>query len=908
MGSDVEKLRLEAHHLRANRVEDRSGRSCLEEETEVFNRRIARMDEQLRRLQTRDWRPPKFRTKEGKQRNPSESGLRAWAGSNFASISTPLRQRIPASEAASPISNRSEDESPSSRPSREASTEVDTSATSEAQAAFLLREQQLLMELSESQGEVAKLANLVQDREEQIRRLAVCSPSDRTARTEASTAEQLLRAELTEREREVEALRQAECTVERHAAQELRKAKVEMAETRRQQEILALEMQEAELQKRSDGASLLQMLRSPEAPAELKRAHLKEAVIALKQLVQELTLNEACASETPDRSRSEARQVLVAGSQVDSLDTTLSTVGTMPSIPEEGSECSGSPCSPAAGIGPGSTFPEDKRPSTTPKKTKEAPSPPRCRFDAEEALRSEYQGRFRQVPFRPASVHRMLKSFGLENLAQSHGNGAMIRSRRAAPPLGVKSTKSLGKSNVENSLADLRELENLEESEAQPLAPDRLREFLKDSCGSVLRAWAHVFDSNNDQRISREEFKSGLKKLNFNGENAAMKLFNLLDKDSSGEITLEEIDLLSDRKWRAFRQYCVKRFQSVEDLMQQLASLAMAFEDGSEVDTKKKPRVESLSKVEFMLGMINSGWPGEDKELEEVWMALRDASDDMMRVSGRDGPGLAWFGIEMRRFNRKKAAKIKSKQWFALRSRQGLNPAMIQKCFEEFKTSLRKKHGNLIRAWRQELSTNDAMSIAKVKFLRAAAKLGWSREAKDLWRALDKDESGTASLDELDPVGAEILANFKVWVDSEFGGIRNAFRKIDEDNTKTISVKEFEKALRTWNFPRATKQVFHMLDKDANGKLEMDDVIFLEKWQPLEFLLVHPDHKAKEEFKELLLAKMTRYLKGWKRILDKDNTNRCNWYEFQEACRVLGFRGNIGGAWRAFDEDLSGPI
>lgn len=38
----------------------------------------------------------------------------------------------------------------------------------------------------------------------------------------------------------------------------------------------------------------------------------------------------------------------------------------------------------------------------------------------------------------------------------------------------------------------------------------------------------------------------------FNGENAAMKLFNLLDKDSSGEITLEEIDLLSDRSlWNA---------------------------------------------------------------------------------------------------------------------------------------------------------------------------------------------------------------------------------------------------------------------------------------------------------------------------------------------------------------------
>jgi hypothetical protein len=29
------------------------------------------------------------------------------------------------------------------------------------------------------------------------------------------------------------------------------------------------------------------------------------------------------------------------------------------------------------------------------------------------------------------------------------------------------------------------------------------------------------------------------------------------------------------------------------------------------------------------------------KELEEVWSALRDASDDMMRISGRDGPGAA---------------------------------------------------------------------------------------------------------------------------------------------------------------------------------------------------------------------------------------------------------------------------
>ena len=32
--------------------------------------------------------------------------------------------------------------------------------------------------------------------------------------------------------------------------------------------------------------------------------------------------------------------------------------------------------------------------------------------------------------------------------------------------------------------------------------------------------------------------------------------------------------------------------------------------------------------------------PPGPQELEEVWSALRDASDDMMRITGRDGPGL----------------------------------------------------------------------------------------------------------------------------------------------------------------------------------------------------------------------------------------------------------------------------
>ena len=119
---------------------------------------------------------------------------------------------------------------------------------------------------------------------------------------------------------------------------------------------------------------------------------------------------------------------------------------------------------------------------------------------------------------------------------------------------------------------------------------------------------------------------------------------------------------------------------------------------------------------------------------------------------------------------------------------------------------LRKKHGNLIRGWRQALSQTDSMVpsrdlsdgcaprravsstracrevlsklhfmkapkrscflwpnslLLEASFLQAAARLGFAKESRDLWKSLDKDDSRSASIDELDPRSAESLAHFK---------------------------------------------------------------------------------------------------------------------------------------------------
>ena len=44
------------------------------------------------------------------------------------------------------------------------------------------------------------------------------------------------------------------------------------------------------------------------------------------------------------------------------------------------------------------------------------------------------------------------------------------------------------------------------------------------------------------------------------------------------------------------------------------------------------------------------------------------------------------------------------------------------------------------------------------------------------------------------------------------------------------------------------------------------------------------------------------------RSLRRPGSNRVTWSEFQSACHKLRYTGDVAGAWRAFDADLSGYL
>ncbi|CAJ1397517.1 unnamed protein product [Effrenium voratum] len=424
-----------------------------------------------------------------------------------------------------------------------------------------------------------------------------------------------------------------------------------------------------------------------------------------------------------------------------------------------------------------------------------------------------------------------------------------------------------------------------------------VRQFLEKTCGSVLKAWLKHLDVDVDYRISKIEFMEGMRQLNYTPQQLP-RLFAGIDQDGSGEITLDEIDEEEMALWNRFRSWAVQTFYSVEDFIVTLAA------DPSSLTSLSAEVFSHVTEEKFCARLPELGWKqakaGEEKHL---FSALDFDGDGLVKPHC-----LRWLGIELKRLHKKRAAKESANKKKATPS---ISHERLEQQFFEFKEDLRRRYGggNLVRAWRAALS--DTMILPKTRFLKACVQLGYAKKAKDLWKMLDRDGSGFASIDELDPRSAQALAYFKKTLDqNHFAGISAAFTALDVDGARKIRRAQFRASLRRLQFqcPELSNELFDSLDLNGNHVIEEDDLQFLEKWHPLPYLTVEPNKRARDEFKKMLLQKYSRPMKAWRHVLDREGSNRCNWHTFLYASKMIGFQGDAAGAWRALDDDLSGYI
>lgn len=214
-----------------------------------------------------------------------------------------------------------------------------------------------------------------------------------------------------------------------------------------------------------------------------------------------------------------------------------------------------------------------------------------------------------------------------------------------------------------------------------------------------------------------------------------------------------------------------------------------------------------------------------------------------------------------------------------------------------------------MRGWRCAIDRDETMSCSRPELFKACAEISWRGDVRALWKALDADDSGITTLEELDMEGATALAHFKAFLDNKFGSACAGFKAFDHLDLKKLREREFVEACKIHGFAKSgLRQLFSYLDWQNEKAIFEVDFNFLDIWRPPAYLIAVPNEAAANEFRRLFLKREGTYLLGYRRLLDTDGSNRVSWREFYNACNVLGFSGDAPGAWRSMDDDCMGAI
>lgn len=220
-----------------------------------------------------------------------------------------------------------------------------------------------------------------------------------------------------------------------------------------------------------------------------------------------------------------------------------------------------------------------------------------------------------------------------------------------------------------------------------------------------------------------------------------------------------------------------------------------------------------------------------------------------------------------------------------------------------------QRFGNLTRCWRN-LDQSLNMRLTYLEFLTSLRKYEFSGDARLIFKVLDRDKVGALPYYRLDPYGAVELAQLKSWLKTTFGGVSQAFSKLDTDQNGKITTEEFRDGARRHGLQsdESLPHIVEMLDLDHDRKIDFNEMRFLDHWDCPPWLMAAPDFTGAQEFKTRLKSKYRgNAIVAWHFGLDLNHMMRISWQEFEEAGKREGIlKTQLPGIWRALDTNLSG--
>lgn len=497
---------------------------------------------------------------------------------------------------------------------------------------------------------------------------------------------------------------------------------------------------------------------------------------------------------------------------------------------------------------------------------------------------------------------------------------------------------------------------------AFPVSPDagpRLTKFLEQLATvhiSPLLAWRQTVDTEAHLKASFQDLCRGCAQMRWDGDVA--ELWMELDGDNSGFISFSEVSPAIGKALEKVREKVRDRGDCALELFSQFDSNSSG----------------SLDEEEFLKGCQRQGYDLPAEDLVILFHALDTDGSGLIHQGEmalleedpverrkleqqfRDG-----VNVDIRAMRAKAKARMdfeQPKPWkpftasqlLALRrSVQARKRKLSQEAVIEFHSHLLKTYGNMVRAWRRGLDPKGKMVLDKKQLLQYLRGIGFKSDGALLFMRLDADRGGSCSLEELDPIAADVIAHFRLWALKKFpGGPVQAFDIFTSphtltDETRSFTVSPEKRILHFTTFKAGCKRfgfnfdkkelakenidipdnddrvpglkadqwlkfLFDSLDYSGIGRLTRYDFGFVQNWQPPPWFVVPPDVEGLRMLRRMMLDRHGNFVRSWRKALDLHGTNRVSWADFVKNCNAMGFTRNLPGIFAALDPDKRGWI
>jgi len=492
-----------------------------------------------------------------------------------------------------------------------------------------------------------------------------------------------------------------------------------------------------------------------------------------------------------------------------------------------------------------------------------------------------------------------------------------------------------------------QQLAHIQEAERAKKAADlgastlaAFKRLLVTRFGSILVAWRRALDTSGDGKLSFTEFTHACRGVGYVG--SLQKLWGELDKDGSGVITLDELDLVANQQLQAFFDILQAKYGRHDDEQGIFTAWVEFFEPD---------RTGQLELYKFVKKCKELGYgPPEHAPAEDLVKALVP-DDRAAYLKLRDLDKNAHLRL-VSEFNDRLEAERKRKAFHA--------KDIGAKDLSSFKALLVHRYGNIARAWRKGLDVSGDGKLSFTEFTGACRALGYKGVVKVLWKELDADGSGVVSLEELDPETHVTLTSFRELLNSQFGNTLRAWHEgLDMDKNDRVDRDEFLERCKALGYEGNAEKLFDMLSESGKNYLSLSDVdpeaekarergdwdmlgANLGSKSPsnkLSFNERQEHHRAQvirtvmgkdvrqgiekwwehqesidmcgsdvEGFRKLLRHRYGTTVAAWALGLDRIGAGRLSWTMFCKGCRNIGFVGNFKKVWKMLDDDDSGVI